>query len=30
MKVANGESKPKTTMIDFVMITKDNVDQYLK
>lgn len=30
MKVASGESIAKTTMIDFVMITKDNVDQYLK
>ncbi|MDR2476705.1 MAG: substrate-binding domain-containing protein [Treponema sp.] len=30
VKVANGESIPKTTMIDFVMITKDNVNQYLK
>jgi len=30
MKVANGESVPKTNMVPFVLITKDNVDQYLK
>ena len=30
MKVANGETVPKTTMIPFVLVTKDNVDQYLK
>jgi ABC-type sugar transport system substrate-binding protein len=30
MKVANGESIPKTTMIPFVLITRDNVDQYLR
>ena len=25
-----GKTVPKSTMIDFVLITKDNVDQYLK
>jgi len=29
-KVAKGETVPKSTMVDFVLITKDNVDKYLK
>lgn len=30
MQVANGQTVPKSTMIPFVLITKDNVGQYLK
>jgi ABC-type sugar transport system substrate-binding protein len=30
IKVANGESVPKINMVPFVLITKDNVDQYLR
>jgi inositol transport system substrate-binding protein len=30
MKVLAGEEVPKETMIDFVLVTQENVDQYLK
>jgi ABC-type sugar transport system substrate-binding protein len=30
VKISKGETVPKSTMIDFVLITKDNVDKYLK
>ncbi|HPT83539.1 MAG TPA: substrate-binding domain-containing protein [Limnochordia bacterium] len=29
MKVLNGEEVPKETMIDFVLVTQENVDEYL-
>ena len=30
MQIAKGQTVPKTTMIPFVLVTKDNVNQYLK